>query len=160
MYYDYEDEYNIASEQQNRQNRARYQKMNIVQLDRKKGTAIIEGSKGTDYYTVTRYTCTCKDFQKRRQPCKHIYKLCDVLDNPQMYNQSVSGSVPTADKNKIVALLLCIFLGYFGAHYFYVGRWGKGILYFFTIGLFGFGWLYDIYLIAVGRFCDRYGVIL
>lgn len=46
-------------------------------------------------------------------------------------------------KNKWVALLLCVFLGYFGAHKFYEGKVGMGILYLFTFGLFGIGWLID-----------------
>lgn len=46
-------------------------------------------------------------------------------------------------KNKWVAFLLCLFLGYFGAHKFYEGRIGMGILYLFTMGLFGFGWFID-----------------
>lgn len=47
-------------------------------------------------------------------------------------------------KDKWTALLLCIFLGYFGAHKFYEGNSGMGILYLFTFGLFGYGWLIDI----------------
>ena len=46
-------------------------------------------------------------------------------------------------KNKWVAFLLCLFLGYFGAHKFYEGRAGMGILYIFTGGLFGIGWFID-----------------
>lgn len=46
-------------------------------------------------------------------------------------------------KNKWVALLLCLFLGGFGAHKFYEGKIGMGILYLFTCGLFGIGWLVD-----------------
>ena len=45
--------------------------------------------------------------------------------------------------NKWVAFLLCFFLGYLGAHKFYEGKIGMGILYIFTFGLFGFGWLID-----------------
>jgi len=45
--------------------------------------------------------------------------------------------------NKWVALLLCWFLGYLGAHKFYEGKTGLGILYLFTFGLFGIGWLID-----------------
>lgn len=45
--------------------------------------------------------------------------------------------------NKWVALLLCWFLGYLGAHKFYEGKTGMGILYLFTMGLFGIGWLID-----------------
>ena len=46
-------------------------------------------------------------------------------------------------KNKWVAFFLCLFLGYFGAHKFYEGKAGMGILYIFTVGLFGIGWLID-----------------
>ena len=46
-------------------------------------------------------------------------------------------------KNKWVAFLLCVFLGYFGAHKFYEGKVGMGILYLFTAGLFTIGWLID-----------------
>ena len=42
-------------------------------------------------------------------------------------------------KNKWVTLLLCLFLGYFGAHKFYEGKVGMGLLYLFTGGLFFVG---------------------
>jgi restriction system protein len=61
----------------------------------------------------------------------------------------------TSDKSKKTALLLCIFLGIFGAHYFYVGRIGKGLLYLFTAGLFAIGWLVDIFVILSGSFRDN-----
>ena len=60
-------------------------------------------------------------------------------------------------KNKWVAFALAFFLGYFGIHYFYVGRIGMGILYFFTGGLFGIGWLVDIIRTACGSFTDSRG---
>ena len=47
------------------------------------------------------------------------------------------------------AFFLCLFLGYFGAHKFYEGRIGMGILYLLTIGLFGIGWIVDIILILM-----------
>ena len=46
-------------------------------------------------------------------------------------------------KNKWIAFLLCFFLGYFGAHKFYEGKHGMGIVYIFTAGLFGIGWIVD-----------------
>ena len=46
-------------------------------------------------------------------------------------------------KNKWVAFFLCLFLGFFGAHKFYEGRVGMGILYIFTVGLCGIGWIID-----------------
>ena len=47
-------------------------------------------------------------------------------------------------KNKWVALALCICLGPFGAHRFYEGNIGMGVLYLFTFGLLGIGWIVDI----------------
>ena len=45
-------------------------------------------------------------------------------------------------KNKWIALLLCIFT--VCGHKFYEGKNGMGILYLFTVGLFGIGWIIDI----------------
>ena len=42
-----------------------------------------------------------------------------------------------------IAFFLCLFLGFYGAHKFYEGRIGMGILYLFTAGLFCFGWIVD-----------------
>ena len=66
----------------------------------------------------------------------------------------------TSDKSKTTALILCIFLGFVGAHYFYVGRYGRGVLYMFTIGLFMFGWIIDIITILNGTFVDNVGAPL
>ncbi|MBR4086092.1 MAG: TM2 domain-containing protein [Lachnospiraceae bacterium] len=46
-------------------------------------------------------------------------------------------------KDKWVAFFLCVLFGYFGAHKFYEGRIGTGVLYLFTVGLFGIGWIID-----------------
>lgn len=59
-----------------------------------------------------------------------------------------------APKKKIVALLLAVFFGCFGIHRFYVGKNGTGILWLFTLGLFGIGWIVDIILILIGSFRD------
>lgn len=66
----------------------------------------------------------------------------------------------TSHKNKDTALLLCIFGGIFGLHQFYVGRIGKGLLYFCTCGLFMFGWVIDILKILLGSYTDKYGMPL
>jgi TM2 domain-containing membrane protein YozV len=44
-----------------------------------------------------------------------------------------------------VAWLLLTFLGFFGIHRMYMGKWLTGILYLLTAGLFGFGYLYDFW---------------
>ncbi|MGK2943538.1 MAG: NINE protein [Desulfuromonadales bacterium] len=42
-----------------------------------------------------------------------------------------------------VAWILLTFLGLFGIHRMYMGKWLTGILYLVTGGLFGFGYIYD-----------------
>lgn len=52
-------------------------------------------------------------------------------------------------KNKWVAFCLCLFLGLVGAHKFYEGKVGMGILYIFTVGLFGIGYIIDLITILL-----------
>jgi TM2 domain-containing membrane protein YozV len=51
-------------------------------------------------------------------------------------------------KSKGVAYLLWLFLGLFGVHCFYLGKVGKGILYLCTAGVFGVGWLIDLFTLS------------
>lgn len=62
----------------------------------------------------------------------------------------------TSHKSRKIALLLCVFLGVFGTHNFYVGRYGRGIFFLLTGGGFIVGWLFDIMNICLGRFKDQY----
>ena len=68
------------------------------------------------------------------------------------------GYTNESPKSKLLALVLAIFLGYWGIHRFYVGKIGTGILYLFTGGLFFIGWIYDILKILSGTFTDGSGL--
>jgi TM2 domain-containing membrane protein YozV len=46
-----------------------------------------------------------------------------------------------------VAWLLLVFLGVFGIHRMYMGKWATGILYLLTAGVFGIGYIYDLWTI-------------
>ena len=58
-------------------------------------------------------------------------------------------------KKKVVAALLCFFWGVFGAHRFYVGKVGTGILMFFTAGGALIWWIIDFVKIIKGSFTDK-----
>ena len=44
-----------------------------------------------------------------------------------------------------VAWILLVFLGAFGIHRMYMGKWFTGILYLCTLGLVGIGVIYDMW---------------
>jgi TM2 domain-containing membrane protein YozV len=66
-------------------------------------------------------------------------------------------STGPSDKSRGVALALAMFLGYFGAHRFYAGKTGTGVLMAVTIGGLGLWWIYDVILVAGGGFRDAQG---
>lgn len=53
-----------------------------------------------------------------------------------------------------VAWLLLTFLGVLGLHRFYLGKWGTGLIYLLTFGLFGIGIIYD-YLTLNSQISER-----
>ncbi|MDD1503370.1 MULTISPECIES: TM2 domain-containing protein [unclassified Lysinibacillus] len=63
----------------------------------------------------------------------------------------------TSEKNYIVMILLCFFLGGLGIHRFYVGKIGTGILMIITFGGLGIWALIDLIMIIVGKFKDKEG---
>ena len=73
-----------------------------------------------------------------------------MTDNTQNPAVSPKGFVPL--------LLLCIFLGSFGAHRFYVGKPVTAVLMLLTLGGLGIWAIIDLVYIAVGRFEDKDGL--
>ncbi len=68
--------------------------------------------------------------------------LIDLFLIPSMDRQA-DFRFQTGPVNYSVAWLLLTFLGLFGVHRMYMGKWLTGILYLLTVGLFGLGYLYD-----------------
>jgi TM2 domain-containing membrane protein YozV len=66
--------------------------------------------------------------------------------------------VEKSEKGFVPTLLLAIFLGGIGAHRFFVGKIGTGILQLLTLGGLGIWALIDIIKIAVGSFTDKEGL--
>ena len=71
-----------------------------------------------------------------------------IINNSASSSASASASVTPniviggRPKNKWISLLLCIFT--VCGHKFYEGKFLMGVLYLFTFGLFGIGWIIDI----------------
>lgn len=70
--------------------------------------------------------------------------IIDLFLIPSMDRQADLRYVP-GPIDYSVAWILLTFLGVFGVHRFYLGKWGTGILYLLTLGLFGIGLIYDFW---------------
>jgi TM2 domain-containing membrane protein YozV len=70
--------------------------------------------------------------------------ILDLFFIPSMARQAdrryVAGPIDYS-----LAWVLLTFLGVFGLHRFYLGKWGTGLLYLVTIGIFGIGLIYDFW---------------
>lgn len=84
---------------------------------------------------------------------------CATQNYHQGYNHTKRAE-NCSPKSRLVALLLCVFLGSLGIHRFYVGKIGTGVIWLLTLGCFGVGWLVDIILIACGSFSDSAGLLV
>lgn len=63
-------------------------------------------------------------------------------------------------KSRLIAFLLCFFLGGLGAHRLYAGRTKSGIAMILTLGGLGVWSLVDLVMIASGKFTDHLGRVL
>ncbi len=76
--------------------------------------------------------------------CFFIGWIIDFFRIPQMEKEAdlkfLSGKY-----NYNIAWILLTFLGIFGIHRFYLQKWGTGLLWLFTGGVFGIGYLYDLW---------------
>lgn len=71
--------------------------------------------------------------------------------------QKAAKSSSDVSEKWLTCLLLCIFLGYFGAHRFYTGKTGTAVLMIFTLGGCGIWALIDMIMIIAGKFQDSNG---
>ncbi len=76
--------------------------------------------------------CGCQVERMQTAPNMVVNQNYNVYGNP---------------KDKWVAFVLCFFFGLWGVHRFYEGKVATGLLWLFTGGLFGLGWLIDLILI-------------
>lgn len=65
-----------------------------------------------------------------------------------------------SERDWLVTLLLCFFLGGFGIHSFYVGKTAIGVVQLLTLGGCGIWALVDLIMIVVGSYRDGEGKLL
>lgn len=116
-------------------------------------------------YQQPQYTQQSQPAYQQPQYQQPVYQQQPVVVNVVNNNTNTNTNTNTVNsyssaksvKSKWVAFFLCLFLGCFGAHKFYVGKSGAGILYLLTMGLFGIGWIADCIFILAGTSTDRWG---
>lgn len=86
--------------------------------------------------------CTCCGRQV--EELKNSQSQVVINNTNTNVNKNINAGYRGA-KNKWVALILCVFLGFFGIHKFYEGKILLGIVYLFTFGLFGIGLFIDFF---------------
>lgn len=101
------------------------------------------------------------DEKSRRYTCWTCH-LCEEQEQRKKAQlaQTRAARPVTSSKSRTVALVLCVLVGYLGIHHFYAGKTGIGVLYLFTAGLFGIGWIVDVVLIATGKYKDGKGLLI
>ena len=93
-----------------------------------------------------------KEFNEPTEPTEPEPAYSYNQTNNNTYNEEYTrnlDSYNTGKRDKVVTLVLCLLFGFLGAHKFYEGKFGMGILYIFTFGLFGIGWLVDLIVIML-----------
>lgn len=73
-----------------------------------------------------------------------------VNEIPTIIEQASSSTSPVSGYVDWPLAIVCFFVGGLGVHQFMLGNTGKGLLYLFTAGLCGIGWLIDFIKICTG----------
>lgn len=82
-----------------------------------------------------------------------------VVEEPEVEEgaEGAPAAKKPGEKKWLMALILCFVAGNFGAHRFYVGKTGTGIVWLLTCGCCGVGVLIDLIKILMNKFTDKNG---
>lgn len=79
------------------------------------------------------------------------------MHNRRAFDKRAPLPMEHSEKLLMVAFILCCYLGFLGAHRFYVGRRRSAAFQMFTLGGFAVWALMDLVMIVLGRFRDHRG---
>ena len=91
------------------------------------------------------------------QPYYQPYNPQEQANRDNKRSDETAQNGDKSNRSIIICLIICIAFGWVGFHRFYAGKIATGILYLCTFGLFGIGYVIDIFLIATGNFRDGKG---
>ena len=86
-----------------------------------------------------------------------IKKEAEICPKCGVRQKSANKDPSASEKSRLVAFLLCTFLGIIGVHRFYVGKVTSGIFQILTLGGLGVWLLVDWIMILAGSFKDKEG---
>ncbi len=95
------------------------------------------------------YTKVVETHQSHPNVAQQVNYQNQTNPQPQVVINNINLNT-VSNKSKWIAFILCFMFGIFGLHRFYVGKIGSGLLYLFTGGFCGIGWIIDILLILTG----------
>ena len=95
----------------------------------------------------------------KRTAAKEAEEITDFLEDeiPKYLSKSKAYSEKNREKSAWILLVLLITFGIVGGHRFYLGKTFSAFLYMFSLGLFGFGLIYDFFMTVTGNLKDRGG---
>ena len=115
------------------------------------GPALQDSVVGGTSILATSFTITTTSPKRQPQSTRPLGATQQVSAEPQrrpaIYVNASGNPLASEDRNLVLAYVFCICLGYLGAHRFYLGHIGMGILYVFTFGFFGLGWFIDLIIL-------------
>ena len=96
------------------------------------------------------------------RPTTHCHGCGKVIDAEAVVCMGCGVMQPAAraldaDRKVLPVFLLCLLLGPFGVHRFFVGKVGTGVLQLVTLGGLGIWVLVDLVMIITGNFRDKEG---
>ena len=129
------------------------------------GEKISQLSKVVIQEGITIHDTCIQDFEK--EPEKYGGKAIEKTEvQTEVQTEAWEDLVPVpsnsepSDKDFVITLLICVFLGGLGVHRFFVDKIGTGVLMLVTLGGLGIWWIIDIILIVTSSFEDSEGRVI